>query len=95
MKPNTNIRHVIISTITGLIASGMFSQASAHGTDAAGTERCYGIAKTGQNACMTPKHGCSGLAAKDNEPDEWIETSVGSCKAKGGSLTPPKENPPS
>ena len=94
MKPNAQFRLAIVSTITTLLASGTFSQASAHGAATAGTEPCYGIAKAGQNACMTPKHGCSGLAARDNEPDEWIEVPVGSCKAKGGSLTPPKAKTP-
>jgi len=82
-------RHaVIISTVTSLIASGLFAQTLAEAAEKSSTEACYGIAKAGQNSCATAKHGCSTLAAKDNQPDEWIEVPVGSCKARGGSLQP-------
>ncbi len=51
-------------------------------------EKCYGIAKKGQNDCGTARHTCAGKAKKDNEPDEWKYVPKGTCEKMGGSLKP-------
>ena len=53
-------------------------------------EKCYGIAKKGQNDCGTARHTCAGKAKKDNEPDEWKYVPQGTCEKMGGSLKPGK-----
>jgi uncharacterized membrane protein len=51
-----------------------------------GHEKCYGVAKKGQNDCGTSQHKCGGMAAKDNDPEEWIYLPKGTCeKIAGGS----------
>lgn len=52
-------------------------------------EKCYGIAKAGQNDCGTANHGCSGQAKSDNLPDEWKFVPKGTCEQAGGKPTPP------
>ena len=48
------------AAIAALPAMGAASAVPAHDTPApAGTEKCYGIAKAGQNDCGTAKHGCA------------------------------------
>ena len=47
-------------------------------------EKCYGIAKAGQNDCGTARHSCAGKAAKDNAPDEWKYVPKGTCEKMGG-----------
>jgi len=47
-------------------------------------EKCYGIAKAGQNDCGTARHSCAGKAAKDNAPDEWKYVPKGTCEKVGG-----------
>jgi uncharacterized membrane protein len=47
-------------------------------------EKCYGIAKKGQNDCGTATHACAGLAKKDNAPDEWKYVAAGTCKDMKG-----------
>ena len=84
MKKPVSMRALIVSGVTTFIASG----ALAHEAPTATTERCYGIAKAGTNGCMTPRHGCSGLATKDNDPVEWILVPVGTCETKGGKKKP-------
>jgi len=32
------------------------------------TEKCFGIAKAGQNDCGTAKHACAGSSKADNDP---------------------------
>jgi len=51
----------------------------------AGTEKCYGVAKAGQNDCGTAKHACAGLGAKvANDPTEWKYVAKGTCESMGG-----------
>jgi uncharacterized membrane protein len=53
-------------------------------------EKCYGVAKAGQNDCGTATHGCAGQAVVDNDPAEWRSVAKGSCEKTGGKLTPPQ-----
>jgi uncharacterized membrane protein len=54
-------------------------------------EKCYGVAKAGQNDCGTATHGCAGQAAIDNDPAEWRSVPKGSCEKAGGKLNPPQQ----
>jgi uncharacterized membrane protein len=54
-------------------------------------EKCYGVAKAGQNDCGTATHGCAGQAAVDNDPAEWRSVPKGSCEKAGGKLNPPQQ----
>jgi uncharacterized membrane protein len=53
---------------------------------AAGKEKCYGIAKAGQNDCanLSGSHSCAGQAKVDNDPGEWKIVAKGTCKELGG-----------
>jgi uncharacterized membrane protein len=81
-----NSRILITSAIAGLIAAGAAGHALAQ--DKPGTkEKCYGVAKAGQNDCGTAKHSCAGKAAKDNDPAEWKMVAAGTCEKAGGKLS--------
>jgi uncharacterized membrane protein len=86
-------RALIRSALAGVIAVGLGqAQAQAQvqdGPSAAGREKCYGIAKAGQNDCGTATHGCAGLAKKDKAPEEWKYVAKGTCTKLGGKLKPP------
>jgi uncharacterized membrane protein len=56
------------------------------GSGQADTEKCYGVAKAGQNDCGTAVHGCAGLASVDNDPVEWKFVAKGTCLKAGGKL---------
>ena len=49
-------------------------------------EKCYGVAKAGQNDCGTAAHDCSGQAKADNDPAEWKFVAKGTCEKAGGKL---------
>jgi uncharacterized membrane protein len=84
-------RALIRSALAGMIAVGLGQLAKAHdGQPVAGKEKCYGIAKAGQNDCGTATHACAGLAKKDNAPDEWKYVAKGTCEKMGGKLKPPR-----
>jgi uncharacterized membrane protein len=58
--------------------------AAAQDSKAAPKEKCYGIAKAGQNDCGTARHSCAGKATKDNATDEWKYVPKGTCEKVGG-----------
>ncbi len=49
-------------------------------------EKCYGIAKAGQNDCanLAGSHSCAGQAKVDNDKGEWKYVAKGSCKSMKG-----------
>jgi uncharacterized membrane protein len=49
-------------------------------------EKCFGIAKAGQNDCanLAGTHSCAGQAKKDSDPGEWKFVAKGTCKQAGG-----------
>jgi uncharacterized membrane protein len=49
-------------------------------------EKCYGLAKAGQNDCanMSGTHSCAGQAKIDNYPDDWKYVPKGTCKKMMG-----------
>ena len=60
------------------------AQAGAQDSKPPAVEKCYGIAKAGQNDCGTARHSCAGKATKDNAPDEWKYVPKGTCEKAGG-----------
>jgi uncharacterized membrane protein len=77
---------LLMSAVAGVLAVGLAQAAE----DAkAPKEKCYGIAKAGQNDCGTARHTCAGKSAKDNAPDEWKYVAKGTCEKLGGKATAP------
>ena len=75
-----------VLTLASLAAA--FTLAAAHAEAADTTEKCYGVAKAGQNDCATDKHSCAGMAT-GNDASDWVDVPAGTCAAKGGSLGEP------
>jgi uncharacterized membrane protein len=49
-------------------------------------EKCYGIAKAGQNDCanLSGTHSCAGQTKVDNDQGDWKYVAAGTCKTLGG-----------
>jgi uncharacterized membrane protein len=76
---------LILSTaIAGLVALSTTTGALAADEKKVEKEKCYGIAKKGQNDCGTAKHSCAGQAAADNVAEEWKYVAKGTCEKMGG-----------
>jgi len=80
-------RLIASSTLASILALGLAGAASAHdGANEAGKEKCYGVAKAGQNDCanLSGTHSCAGQAMTDMDPGEWKFVTKGTCAALGG-----------
>jgi uncharacterized membrane protein len=75
---------IIHSAFAGLLALGTATGAAI----AQEKERCYGVAKAGQNDCANAKgtHDCAGKAKVDNDPGEFKYVAKGTCEKMGGKL---------
>lgn len=53
---------------------------------AAEKEKCFGIAKAGQNDCASHAgtHSCAGQSKVDNDKAEWKYVAKGTCKQMKG-----------
>lgn len=83
------MRNVLLSTaIGGVLALGAPGMLGA--ADDATIEKCYGVAKAGQNDCAGAGHSCAGQSkGPDGSGKEWINVPKGTCdRLVGGSLTP-------
>jgi len=80
-------RLVLSSGLASVLAMGLVPAAGA--ADAPAKEKCYGIAKAGQNDCanLSGSHTCAGQAKVDKGVDEWSYVAKGTCKKLGGMTT--------
>ncbi|HEX6319943.1 MAG TPA: DUF2282 domain-containing protein [Burkholderiales bacterium] len=51
-------------------------------------EKCWGVAKAGQNDCGSNKtaHSCAGHSKMDYDPNDFKVVKAGTCVQMGGSL---------
>jgi uncharacterized membrane protein len=50
-------------------------------------EKCYGVARAGQNDCFTVRNSCAGTTSEDAEPQAWVYVPRGTCeRISGGRL---------
>ena len=78
-----NHRLVVSSALASVLALGLAGTAVAQ--DKA-KEKCYGIAKAGQNDCanLSGTHSCAGQSKVDMGKDEWKYVAKGTCKTMNG-----------
>lgn len=81
-----NTSKIAMLALTGAVAA-VSAEAMDMGGDKSSHEKCYGVAKAGQNDCGTSSHSCAGQAAADADKSEWVYVPKGLCaKLAGGSL---------
>ena len=80
-----NPRLIVSSALASALALGLVAPLAAQDKPAA-KERCYGIAKAGQNDCanLSGTHSCAGQNKADMAPDEWKYVAKGTCKDMKG-----------
>ena len=78
-----NQRLIISSALASALALGLVGQASAQAKE---KEKCFGIAKAGQNDCanLSGSHSCAGQSKADMAPEEWKYVAKGTCKDMKG-----------
>ena len=72
-----NHRLIVSSALASVMALGLAAPAAAQEK-----EKCYGVAKAGQNDCanLSGTHSCAGQSKVDNDPGEWKYVAKGTCK---------------
>ena len=84
------------AAVAGLLALGLAAAVSAappaQVTPDASKDKCFGIAKAGQNDCAAGKHACAGQSTVDNDPVSWKYVGKGTCEKIGGSLKAPAKS---
>jgi uncharacterized membrane protein len=78
-----NQRLIVSSALASVLALGLVGQVAAQDK---GKEKCYGIAKAGQNDCanLSGSHSCAGQSKVDNDAGEWKYVAKGTCKDMKG-----------
>ena len=78
-----NKRQLIQTAAASLLAMGVLTAVPAH---AAGMEKCFGIAKAGQNDCagIGTLHSCKGQSTVSDSPADFKVVPAGTCAQMGG-----------
>lgn len=73
-----NQREMIAATAAAVMSMSLLAAPAA----AAEKEKCFGIAKAGQNDCasISSSHSCAGQSKVDMDKTEWKYVAKGTCK---------------
>jgi uncharacterized membrane protein len=77
-----NQRAMIAATAAAVMSLSMMAVPA----EAQEKEKCFGIAKAGQNDCasVTGAHSCAGQSKVDMDKMEWKYVAKGTCKSMKG-----------
>jgi uncharacterized membrane protein len=77
-------QRAMIAAAAASLMSLAFVAAPAHAADE--KEKCFGIAKAGQNDCasISGVHSCAGQSKADMDQGEWKYVAKGTCKDMKG-----------
>ena len=77
-------QRALIAAAAATLMSLTFVAAPAHAADE--KEKCFGIAKAGQNDCasLSGVHSCAGQSKMDMDKGEWKYVAKGTCKDMKG-----------
>jgi uncharacterized membrane protein len=77
-------RLVISAAVAALLSVGALQNIAQ--AQAPEKEKCFGVAKAGQNDCanLAGTHSCAGQSKVDNDAGEWKYAAKGTCKGMNG-----------
>ncbi|MBX3644113.1 MAG: DUF2282 domain-containing protein [Rubrivivax sp.] len=80
-----NTRLIVSSALASALALGLAAPVAAQ-DKAMAKEKCFGIAKAGQNDCanLSGSHSCAGQSKMDMAPDDWKYVAKGTCMQMKG-----------
>jgi uncharacterized membrane protein len=78
-------RLIAASALASLLTLGV-QAAQAADDSSKNKEKCFGIAKAGQNDCasLSGAHSCAGQATADKAPGDFRYVATGTCHTLGG-----------
>ena len=79
-------RHTLLAAALATVCAA--GAASAADKAAVEQEKCFGVAKAGQNDCAAADgaHGCAGQSKVDKGGADWKYVAKGTCTKAGGKL---------
>ena len=86
-----NKRAIASSTLASVLALAVVQAQAA--SDPKAQEKCFGVAKAGENDCAAGAHSCAGQARSDKAPDDWKYVPKGTCEKLGGTVADPAKVP--
>lgn len=79
----------LVAALGAALASTSAFASAGPATKAAATEKCFGIAKAGQNSCAAgPGTSCAGSSKKDFAGNAWKQVPKGTCTTLGSKRSP-------
>lgn len=81
---------LLATAVAGIVGASIALSTAAIAQDKPAKEKCFGVAKAGQNDCASAdgSHSCAGHATADDSANEWKYVDAGTCADMGGSTTP-------
>ena len=91
MSARTSNDAALLATVVAALISGSATAQVHPEKPTYKYEKCYGVARAGQNDCFFASNSCAGTSAQEDDPRAWIYVPQGTCKKiSGGTLEPPK-----
>jgi uncharacterized membrane protein len=86
----TTSRDLIQTAVAGLFVAGILAASGSAMAADMDKDKCFGVAKAGQNDCGSnkSKHSCAGQSKVDNDPNDFKLVPAGTCEKMGGKLAP-------
>jgi uncharacterized membrane protein len=87
-----NSRYIVASALAAVIvAPPTLSAQKPASAPSFKAEKCYGIAKAGNNDCAsTGNNSCGGTSKVNSDPKAWIYVPAGYCERIVGGILQPK-----
>ena len=79
MNPRDALNAGILLAVAGAMVAAVAASVRHGDGGNVERERCYGVAKAGQNDCANAVHSCAKQAKADSDPSEWIAVPKGTC----------------
>jgi len=83
-----NSSKLLSAAILATAFTGALATVDAAAEDKAKMEKCFGVAKAGQNDCAAgPGTSCAGTSTVNYQGNAWKLVPAGTCVKMGGSMT--------
>jgi uncharacterized membrane protein len=74
----------LLLAVAGAMIAAVAASVRHGGEGAVERERCYGIARAGQNDCANAVHSCAKQGNADSDFREWLAVPKGTCERLAG-----------
>jgi uncharacterized membrane protein len=84
MNARDAINAGVMLAVAGAMIAAVAASVRHNGEGTIERERCYGIARAGQNDCANAVHSCAKQGKTDSDAREWLAVPKGTCERLAG-----------